>query len=228
MAAYIKGDAVANAKNYILYEKIAAGTSLGDEVEYLADWQRSAGSFGNTNFFSQKNRFTSKTHIKKFCYYNGGEETITAKLIIYDSTSMTVTKVFTFSEVVSGANQFDVDFDMETTEDWIVQVSKDSYWISTPSGYTGLTMCSGAPNSVGATVTLGSAFTQYTLPANLIGNEYVETSGETYEERATASGINFSLDDLVLPAGDHTFVVKAKADGYEDSDYSNAVTYTVA
>lgn len=27
-------------------------------------------------------------------------------------------------------------------------------------------------------------------------------------------------------AGDHTLVVKAKADGYEDSDYSNEVVYT--
>lgn len=227
MATYVKGDAVSNAQSYELYEKIPAGLTLGGEVEYLTGWQTFGGKFGNTNYFSQKNRFTNKTHIKKFCYFNGGTETITAKLVIYDSTAMTITKVFDFADVVAGANQFDVDFDMEPTEDWIVRVSKDSYWLSTPSGYGGLTMCSGSPDTVGEAVTLGTAFSQYTLPANLIGNEYVETSEETYKTISNASSINFKLDDLNFEAGNHTLVVQAHAEGYESSDYSNEVTYTV-
>ena len=36
----------------------------------------------------------------------------------------------------------------------------------------------------------------------------------------------FDLSTLNLPAGSHTITVKAKADGYRDSDASNAVTYT--
>lgn len=36
----------------------------------------------------------------------------------------------------------------------------------------------------------------------------------------------FDLSTLNLPAGSHTITVKAKGDGYRDSDASNAVTYT--
>ena len=36
----------------------------------------------------------------------------------------------------------------------------------------------------------------------------------------------FDLSTLNLPEGSHTITVKAKADGYRDSDASNAVTYT--
>ena len=36
----------------------------------------------------------------------------------------------------------------------------------------------------------------------------------------------FDLSTLNLPAGSHTITVKAKADGYRDSDASNAITYT--
>ena len=37
---------------------------------------------------------------------------------------------------------------------------------------------------------------------------------------------SFDLSTLNLPGGSHTITVKAKADGYRDSDASNAVTYT--
>lgn len=45
---------------------------------------------------------------------------------------------------------------------------------------------------------------------------------------ATKNEINFNLDELNLSAGTYTLAVKAKADGYQDSDFSNEVTYTVA
>lgn len=53
----------------------------------------------------------------------------------------------------------------------------------------------------------------------------VGEGGTTYESRATASEINFEVSALGLPAGDHILVVKAKADGYNDSEYSNEVVY---
>lgn len=54
------------------------------------------------------------------------------------------------------------------------------------------------------------------------------TSGATsYTSLATATEINFKADLLGLPEGDHTLVVKAKANGYIDSEYSNEVTYAV-
>ena len=64
--------------------------------------------------------------------------------------------------------------------------------------------------------------------ANATSYELYEKVGTSYNLKATASEINFNLDNLNFEAGDHVLVVKAKADGYEDSDYSNEVTYTVA
>ena len=55
-----------------------------------------------------------------------------------------------------------------------------------------------------------------------------DTSGSsTYTSLATASEINFKVEVLGLNQGDHTFVVKVKADGYEDSDYSNEVSVNI-
>lgn len=63
---------------------------------------------------------------------------------------------------------------------------------------------------------------------NATSYELLEKTAEgAYTSLAEASEINFELDALSLEAGDHTLVVKAKADGYEDSDASNEVVYTV-
>lgn len=63
--------------------------------------------------------------------------------------------------------------------------------------------------------------------ANATSYELYEKVGTAYNLKATASEINFNLDNLNFEEGDHILVVKAKAEGYEDSDYSNEVTYTV-
>ena len=63
--------------------------------------------------------------------------------------------------------------------------------------------------------------------ANATSYELFEKTGNTYTSLKTASEINFNLDELSLSGGSHTLVVKAKADGYEDSDYSNEVVYKV-
>lgn len=48
----------------------------------------------------------------------------------------------------------------------------------------------------------------------------------TYLDKAAE--INFKLESLgILDEGNHTFVVKAKAEGYEESDYSNEVTVNI-
>lgn len=47
-----------------------------------------------------------------------------------------------------------------------------------------------------------------------------------YTKLAENSEINFNVSALGLSVGDHALVVKAKATGYEDSDYSNEVKYT--
>lgn len=47
-----------------------------------------------------------------------------------------------------------------------------------------------------------------------------------YESITEDDEINFDVATLNFGTGDHILVVKAKADGYEDSDYSNEVTYS--
>ena len=55
-----------------------------------------------------------------------------------------------------------------------------------------------------------------------------KTTEGTYNALATDTQINFEVSALGLEEGDHTLVVQAKAEGYEASDYSNEVIYTVA
>lgn len=64
--------------------------------------------------------------------------------------------------------------------------------------------------------------------ANATSYELAEKlSSGGYNKLAENSEINFNVSGLGLSVGDHTLVVKAKATGYEDSDYSNEIKYTV-
>ena len=63
--------------------------------------------------------------------------------------------------------------------------------------------------------------------ANATLYELFKKNGSYYASLATANEINFEVSALGLGGGNHTLVVKAKADGYEDSDYSNEVVYEV-
>lgn len=63
--------------------------------------------------------------------------------------------------------------------------------------------------------------------ANATSYELFELANGIYTSLKTASAINFDLSALSLAAGDHVLVVKAHASGYESSEYSNEVTYTV-
>lgn len=138
-------------------------------VEQLSSWASSDGTFGNANYFSQTNNWNEDVHVTKFCYYNGGEETITAQLFIYDTQTNTISKAYKFENIVPGENKIDVDFTMLASENWIVQVSKNSYWIHTPSGGSGIVICKLSSTEVGGTVSFSSEFAQYTMPANLVG-----------------------------------------------------------
>lgn len=64
--------------------------------------------------------------------------------------------------------------------------------------------------------------------ANATSYELAEKTASGYNKLAENSEINFNVSSLGLSVGAHTLVVKAKATGYEDSDYSNEVVYTVA
>lgn len=64
---------------------------------------------------------------------------------------------------------------------------------------------------------------------NATSYELLEKKSDgTYNSLEEKSSINFTLEEYDLDAGSHTLVVRAKADGYADSEDSNEVTYTVA
>lgn len=63
--------------------------------------------------------------------------------------------------------------------------------------------------------------------ANATSYELHEKVGSNYNLLDTKNEINFNLDELSFEAGDHVLVVKARADGYKDSDFSNEVVYTL-
>ncbi len=59
--------------------------------------------------------------------------------------------------------------------------------------------------------------TSYTL--------YEKKADGVYNPLETKNIIDFEVSAMSLPRGEHLLVVKAKADGYADSEYSNAVSY---
>lgn len=64
---------------------------------------------------------------------------------------------------------------------------------------------------------------------NATSYELLEKTAEgVYNSLAEKNVIDFEVSALALAEGDHILVVKAKADGYQDSDYSNEQIYTVA
>lgn len=63
---------------------------------------------------------------------------------------------------------------------------------------------------------------------NATSYELLEKTAEgEYSSLEEKNEINFEVSAMELAPGDHTLVVKAKADNYEDSDYSNELVYTV-
>lgn len=53
-----------------------------------------------------------------------------------------------------------------------------------------------------------------------------KASDGTYSKLAEHNAIDFEVSALGLEEGEHTLVVRATAEGYENSDYSNEVVYT--
>ena len=64
--------------------------------------------------------------------------------------------------------------------------------------------------------------------ANAKSYELLEKKNGTYNSIKEASEINFDVSTLNLAPGEHIFVVKAHASGYESSEYSNEVSYNVS
>lgn len=73
-----------------------------------------------------------------------------------------------------------------------------------------------------------STYVKGNAVVNATSYELLEKTAEgVYNLLEEKSEINFEVSALGLAPGNHTLVVKAKADGYETSDPSNEVVYTV-
>lgn len=240
MATFVKGNAVANATEYELIEKIIP---VSGEIEspnlYNVDivnqyykggcflaasakWYVSAG-FTSTNLIPL-NRPVE-------LYFYGLKQGVEMHLTWYDSTA---TEGAPTTDQVGVGNIAPVGgFTIKNGTN--VGNGNVTFTYTTDSKGTAchkLTMAS-SYQTAAAYIRLG--ISNQSLASNLAaiyiceGERYQMVTGDgeiTYESRATASEINFDVSALGLAAGDHTFVVKAKADGYTDSDYSNEVVYT--
>lgn len=63
---------------------------------------------------------------------------------------------------------------------------------------------------------------------NATSYELFEVVDGSYISLATAEEINFEVSAMEFEAGDHVLVVRAHANGYTSSDYSDEVTYTIS
>lgn len=63
--------------------------------------------------------------------------------------------------------------------------------------------------------------------SNATNYELYEKIGINYNFLKSSSEINFNLSELSFDKGKHILVVKAKAKGYEDSNFSNEIEYII-
>lgn len=78
----------------------------------------------------------------------------------------------------------------------------------------------------GGTVSISGSLIYGNAITNATGYSLFEKIGFVYRLISTSKTLSFDLSTLDLTRGKHTFVVKATAFGFEDSGYSNEVTYT--
>lgn len=197
MAKYIKGVGVPNATTYELFQKIVTGGGVVETKTYDHKGYIAATSGAVTN--------PSSTWIH-------------SDFIKMDELTGEFGGICPHGSVASVAYYSDTDY--------------GTYLGSLSSHSSGIMALPDGNNPVSTIIDNAPVGSQYVI-VSTDGSKYTLTvstisSGVTsYHSLATKSEINFELTALGLGAGTHTLVVKAKADGYLDSDYSNEVMYTV-
>ena len=242
MAVFVKGNAVANATSYELIEKVMP---VNGEVEspnlYNVDvvnqyyksgcflaasakWY-SVASFISTNLIPLHRdsgdavlyiygvKTTTEMHLT-WWGADAVEEAPTADVVgtgsVYSVGGFTVKNG---TNVGSGNTVLEVVTDSKGTECLKLTIRK-TY------------------NPLANYIRLGIGTSAYTSRNDVFicdGERFQVVDGgeeRTYNILVTGEEINFEVSALGLATGDHILMVKAKADGYEDSDYSNEVAYT--
>ncbi len=198
MGTFVKGNAVTNATSYDLFEK-----NDGNLID-----------FANPSNVPSSGCWTWDSANNQWVCLNSNAENIRWEFNL--TAGMTI--VWTFDiEVDEGSSSI-----YATVRNSSNAVKASGYLTKNTTEYT---LSYTAEEDGTHSVRLGGATaTNSARVSNMsVREEGVELG---YSLLATASEINFEVSALGLEAGDHTLVVKAKADGYEDSDYSNEVVYT--
>lgn len=218
MAVHIKGDPVANAAYYNLYEKVQS--SIGDNL------------IVNTGKSSVDNGIT-------FTVNSDGSVTAYGSCIDPDPAIFTICNLASFNfeagtYYLSGCPDSDrytfkltLDYkDSSGTTKQLVDTGEGKS-VTIPSSYESDTFK--VTISIIVDPTLGGieGVTFKPMLSTKANAEFKSALGTvSYNNLTTSSEINFDVASLGLEKGDHTLVVKAVADGYIDSDYSNEVVYT--
>lgn len=202
MATYVKGNTVANATSYELIEKKTAGASAGETV--TTEYSNAGYMLVSTGALTGASSTWIHSDFIQIDTLTDGDDGLCAKKFVGHSQ---VAAVAFYSAASEGSF---VNAYIATNAD------------CNNSGLTAAKVKELAGENA-QYVVFSTDGSKATLEVTTSGASGGET---TYNTLATASEINFNLSALSLSAGEHTLMVKAKADGYTDSDYSNEVVYT--
>lgn len=213
MKVYIKGYPIPNATSYKLFEKIVAGKQSANLIEidgesntsYYVDYTVNADgsittdgtAIGGASFFIV---YSGDVSLPEGTYYLTGCPTggskSTYRLIMEYGTGNDLIKIY---DTGSGA----------------------SFTLSEPKNQS-MTVYIRAENETPMENRLFKPMVSASRDAEFGSTVDVVT----YNKLSEKTTIDFEVSAMGLETGAHTLVVKATANGYDDSDYSNEVTYT--
>lgn len=216
MSTFIKGDSVANATRYALYEKLVNEYYDPDNLIYNMNTPGETTINGVTfNVREDGSVVVSGTATKAttFIIYDTDTFTLdTGDYYLYGCESGgSNTGYYLRLEYVAGGGKIITDVGSGAT------VNVTNVYSNVP-----LTLYIGIES--GVTVNYRLFKPLFTKIKDRIFRSAV--SPTVYTKLSEKTTIDFEVSAMGLEAGTHTLAVKAMADGYDDSDYSNEVTYT--
>jgi hypothetical protein len=214
MAVYIKGNPVANATSYKLYEKISNEGCNNNLI---------ATSSPSETINGIQYKVNSDGSIKANGTANG-----VSTFIVYETNSFDLNegRYYLYGCPAGGSTggfSLKLEYDSGSSAKVMTDTgSGDSIQISS--------VTTGKPLTVYIYIEPGVTVNNILFMPMFTSVENAEFGGSTdpfsYVQLDELSSINFEVSEMGLMPGDHILVVKATAEGYDDSDYSNEVSYT--
>jgi hypothetical protein len=214
LAVYIKGNPVANATAYKLCEKIVGAEINANLIETPTQSTTDNGIQYAVNANGSVNAFGSATGVSTF--------------VIYESTSFDLKAgTYYLYGCPSGGSTSKYRLILEYGTGTSAKVMTDTGTGDTVQVSSDLT---NVPLTVYVYIAAGVTVNNLRFSPMFTSVKDAEFGSTikpvSYNELAEKTTIDFNVSALNLEVGAHTLVVKATADGYDDSDYSNEVTYT--